>query len=1468
MPASRTRAAPAEAAATPAPEEDGGPVLHFDEPLTWRAGKAIPVADLTRRLKSLFSEIKAMDQEDVSPPSDDPESPPSALRISLVPVAKELAHPNLLGHKDRGVRAWTACCVVEMFRLCAPDAPYNASQLKEIFTLVVGTIVPALADPSNAYNTQHLYVLTSLTSVKSIVLLTDILDANDLILRLFVTCFDVLSGSSRLDTGEELSKNVEYHMTGMLVTLVDECAGLPTKVVDIILAQFLRADPKVVTSGSAKGKKNEAIDERQQTLSLKQLPPAYNMAKNICNSCPDKLARSISQYFSSVIMETSDSYSSRASKKRPRPHASSDVDEDDDLALHGPSGEDLREIHKAHRLLRELWRSTPTVLQNIVPQLETELSADNVQLRILGTETVGDLVSGIGAAGPPPPSVLDPSAYPSHSVVPPTTDSANYNFLTTPFSPHAFYSMHASAYHNFLNRRNDRSPLIRTVWATSVGRILMTSAGGVGLDPGEETKLLKWFAEMLVDGDDRVRLAAVQAVAKFSFKDLVGKLGADGGVATNLSVLGNLADRIKDKKHQIRVEAMELLGRIWGVASGAISEGHERISELLGPIPSKILACVYVNDLEINALVDRVMFESLLPLGYPPVKSKGNVKDRQTNGNGAHDTAAAALDVDKIRTERILLLVRNLEPKAKTVFFAIQSRQASAAKYLDAFIMRCEQWNGGVAEKETKDAKEAQQNLKKLIEFLSKALPEPAKAADNLWKFAKTHDRRAYQLVRFCLAAGSDYKKVYKALREFTKRLEEAPASTAISLDALIPLLYRSSVLVYNKSHVPAIMEFSRTDEKNFGAIAHEVLKEISTNNPEVFRAHVQELCKGLETQAPTAESANDPGAVDTLKACAGFATKFPAEVPKDRKFLHAMVNYAVHGTPPKAAKHAVSVIMAVADKKEMFAKDILHKCTSEFQYGADGFLSKLAALSQLMLLASKELEEEADGVINIAIEHVLLRANASFSANDDDVQEAEVEWQEEPDSDLQAKIWALKTLVNRLRSSSDDDSVKETAKPVYKLLNKLVAKDGQLSKKSDDAIPKAHKARLRLLAAQLFLKLCATHKVFDDLLTPADFNVLATVVQDPNLKVRVTFVNSLKKGLGQNKLPRRFYTPIFLLAFEPLKDVKESTATWLRARSQAFQKTKDTAMESMFARLLSLLAHHPDFSSDHEDLQDFIHYILFYLKAVATEENLPLIYHVAQRVKAVRDGVDPPQSENLYILSDLAQAVMRRFEEEKGWSMQAWPGKLRMPAALFAPLPSHEVAQQIADKQYVPEDLIDKLEGLVSESLKTKKRRLGEVGAHRATKKVKSVNGSGHGTLSTKKVAGSKTPKTPRARKGRRVREGGISSAAPSSERRRSGRARGKTSYAERDDSEDDAEMEAAGGHAEEEDDHMDGEDAAELSEASDMGTPTAKPKPNGKTKAVAIKEPRKKTNKVVAIPSDDSEGDLSDPPDTEDEA
>lgn len=109
--------------------ESANTVLTFNEPLSWKAGKAISIGTLVDRLKALTAELQELEQEDVD-------------RDSLATAAKELAAPNLLQHKDEGVRAHVACCLADMLRLHAPDAPYTAQQLK---VEMCSRTVPALS---------------------------------------------------------------------------------------------------------------------------------------------------------------------------------------------------------------------------------------------------------------------------------------------------------------------------------------------------------------------------------------------------------------------------------------------------------------------------------------------------------------------------------------------------------------------------------------------------------------------------------------------------------------------------------------------------------------------------------------------------------------------------------------------------------------------------------------------------------------------------------------------------------------------------------------------------------------------------------------------------------------------------------------------------------------------------------------------------------------------------------------------------------------------------------------------------------------------------------------------------------------------------------------------------------------------------------------------------------------------------
>lgn len=1243
----------------PEQDDEGLESLQFNEALNWRPGKPIATDTLLKRLDRLSKELQEMDQDQVD-------------QNSLVKVAKELAAHQLLSHKDKGVRAFTACCLVDILKLCAPNAPFTPSQLRDIFSLCINSIIPALFDPTSTYNNQHTYVISSFAEVKSIVLLLDVEGSDNLLHNLFTTIFDgfLKAGTgSKSGSSEQVTKEVEFAMEEVLGILIEESTNLPAKVVDSIMGQFLQA----ASFGGAKHN-HTAIDDTQATLLAKEEPEAYQIAKNLCHRFPDKMSRYVSQYFSDVIID--------ATTTTTKANGHKDVDSDDEGAPTAPSEADLKELRKAHLLIKELWRAAPQILQNVVPQVDAELSADNVELRQLATETLGDMISGIGAAGPPPYPVLDPAAYPPLSLDDETSDSSTANFMTTPLCSQSFSQSHPHVYSNFLSRKNDKTASIRAAWTTGVGHILSTSGGGIGFSREEESVLIHGLGEKLNDSDEKVRLAAVKALECFKFRDVILKMGPIGGVDKNGSVLSSLADRCRDKRPPVRVEAMKLLGNLWGVGTGELLAGNEAVVTALAGIPSRILNVFYANDPDLYALLDRVLYECLVPLPFPPApkkSGKGNAGASQSQSQAV----GASVDQDAVRAERILLLARSLDSAAKKAFFALQARQPQFSKILETFVKSCELYNGGVMDE---DEEKKTANLQKAINYMVQFLPDGIKAKSDLHRFARANDRRNYHLVRYVIGQEYDFKTAYKALRELLKRIQGSKEPTV--LETLLPLLYRSGCFMFNRSHLPAFMDYSKSDKDGLGAIAHEILNEISQRNPDLFKAHIGDLCKDLVDQAPEEGKPNDPGVVETLKACASYSRKYPKEIPTTRPFTQTMINYALYGQPPSAAKHAVHILLAKKDSKSLTtAADLLQKTLKDWEYGGPHFLNKLTILSQLELLASKVMEDNESTILDICVQQLLLQVRTPAGAHDPKwVDDADLE------DECKAKCLALKILVNRLRGTEDLQATEDYAKATLNMLKKLILQKGELSKAGDT--PARHKSRLRLVAAKLILKLC-TLKQFDEQLSVEDFDNLAWLTQDEVTEVRHGFVSKLQKYLAENRLKARYYTIVFLMAFEPSADYKQRVETWIRSRARYFEENKQQVMEAIMPRLICLLAHHPDYSNALDDLVDHSRYLVFYLSLVATESNLGMINKYAERVKQTKDALHPDWDHHR-VLSDLAQAVIRKWQEKKNWTFMAYPGKVGLPVGLYLALTSHDAAQEAASKQYIPDGTDEKLDELL----------------------------------------------------------------------------------------------------------------------------------------------------------------------------
>lgn len=205
--------------------------LKFNEKLV---GKGLSTDALLKKLKVLQSELAEFDQENVD-------------LKSLAGTCKELISPSMLLHKEKGVKAYVACCLADLLRLYAPDAPYTAAELQDIFEFFFRQLSTGLKGADSPYYNQYFHLLESLSTVKSVVLVCDLPQADALMVQIFRDFFGLVR--------QDLAKNIEMFMADILVALIDECQTLPADVLDAIMAQFMdknAVSPVITLDGSGK----------------------------------------------------------------------------------------------------------------------------------------------------------------------------------------------------------------------------------------------------------------------------------------------------------------------------------------------------------------------------------------------------------------------------------------------------------------------------------------------------------------------------------------------------------------------------------------------------------------------------------------------------------------------------------------------------------------------------------------------------------------------------------------------------------------------------------------------------------------------------------------------------------------------------------------------------------------------------------------------------------------------------------------------------------------------------------------------------------------------------------------------------------------------------------------------------------------------------------------------------------------
>uniref|UniRef100_A0A1B0AGA6 Uncharacterized protein n=1 Tax=Glossina pallidipes TaxID=7398 RepID=A0A1B0AGA6_GLOPL len=263
--------------------------------------------ELIRRLKTLANSLQAMGQDD-------------GLYQQYIPLALHLADECFLQHPSKDVQLLIACCVADVLRVYAPEAPYKEQdQIKAIFLFFIKQLY-GLRDPKDPSFKRYFYLLENLAYVKSFNMCFEIeeLKSQEIFCQLFSMMFKIIN--------EDHSVKVKNFMIDILSPLITEADNFTTDLLDLLLINIV---------------------EPRKT----QNKNAYQLAQQLIVKTEDSLEPVLSMFFSQILVI-------------------------DRL-------ETKYEIcEKIYDLIYELNVIAPSILRGVLPQLECKLKSTNEDERL------------------------------------------------------------------------------------------------------------------------------------------------------------------------------------------------------------------------------------------------------------------------------------------------------------------------------------------------------------------------------------------------------------------------------------------------------------------------------------------------------------------------------------------------------------------------------------------------------------------------------------------------------------------------------------------------------------------------------------------------------------------------------------------------------------------------------------------------------------------------------------------------------------------------------------------------------------------------------------------------------------------------------------------------------------------------------------------------------------------------------
>lgn len=1177
-------------------------------------------------------------------------------------IARELADKKLLSHQNERVKAYACCAIADILRIYAPDAPYSEEEQSRIFKAFFKQLSGAW-DTGNSHFAQQSYVLTRLVEVRSIILIVDLPDAADLITVLFDTMYELAA--------KGFPRRLEQLSADMLAAVIAEAETIPKNVVSTIF-KSLTFDGTTLTN---------------QTSNISH--PGFVFSVAVCEGNIDKMSRQVAQLFSEMLDE-----SVKASKD-------------------ATSESSYKTLEKIHTWSVQIWKHVPQMLESIIGLIGDELGSDSEKIRVLATKTIGDILA----------ISEDTEAHVN-------IDSNAVQFVTN----------HPTTWSNWLKKSSDVSYNVRCAWVSGIPGIINSPS----VQNDMASQLRANVKKCLLDSSEKVRLSSVKAVESLTFSVLTSKL-------TDEEVLLTLFSLLREKDEEIRNLAIRCCCYIYDNYMRSILDEEvvdfgrlkateiKRVESMIrDELPNYFIQLNYINLTSITTTVDVELFENILPFSNNTSK----------------------------RCARICLFYSALDTKSKDAFVAIINRQKKYAHALGKYLELSDQYHSqanelvenkenieGIQEKSKPNKEQIREKVQKLFSWLSATFPDNFQAQACLERLWALDNSRHKTLLKNCISGVLDYKTIKNSIKEFIVSLQNQKAnrhagtkhnvSTAQTISTVKLLLYRASPILFNQSNINEFISLSKNPLDKYFHTSNELLELISSINPDALLNNVETLTDMLVTD----DLYNPKNSVETILRSLQHSLKAaPQRFPDSLILTDRLMRLAKEGSPFQS-KYSVK-ILGHHKNSEHFLTEILQS-SLPLDPQSPQFSTNLAAIAEICLINPEVVEEHTNDINTVITERVLKqnRYNEAPPANVSWITDDDLAMNHKCYLLLIEKLTAIRYIVNRIRAlcrsdklASDPSVARLFEKPI-KLLSLIVSNSGEIVKQSGDLIPTPplYQSRLRLEAGFGILKLAKLTSL-DGLIESTVLGKIGRLMYDQSVDVRRCFSTRLCNYISSSIIPEKFLYLVFLAGHEPDQELKNIEDTWIRSTYQRYEEKKNLVFELALARLIHGIAHDGRYlsfyttaqtenntsSSVLQALEYSLKFLFMYLSNISKESNISFLYYIASRVKQYRDATIlinayeteqvPSQAVQLYRIAELCQLMIKEYADFKNFTLQSWPGKMKLPADIFCPMENFEEALVVIGKQYIDDEL-------QVEMRRKLKSLFGRPGVKRAPVKLTSTN-------------------------------------------------------------------------------------------------------------------------------------------------